>query len=51
MLCKLSVPGRLTYWIIVGQGPIVLAVGVGVGLFDIFFSRLSFSFLSRDGPI
>ena len=42
-------------WIIVGQGPIALAVGAGWGLFGHFFSRLSFLFsfsLSLgDGPI
>ena len=29
VLGKLSVPGRPTIWIIVGQGPIALAVGAG----------------------
>ena len=29
MLRKLPVPGRPTNWIIVGQGPIALAVGAG----------------------
>ena len=33
--------GVLLIWIIVGQGPIVLAVGAGWGCLDIFFSRLS----------
>ena len=33
VLGKLPVPGRSTIWIIVGQGPIALAVGVGWGLF------------------
>ena len=28
---KLSVPGRPTIWMTVGQGPIVLAVGAGGG--------------------
>ena len=46
--------GVLLIWIIVGQGPIVLAVGAG-GCLDIFFSHLSFLFsfsLSLgDGPI
>ena len=47
VLGKLSVPGRPTIWIRIGQGPTALAVGaVGVGL-DILslvyhFSRLSF---------
>ena len=29
MLGKLPVPGRPTIWMIVGQGPIALAVGAG----------------------
>ena len=33
---KLPVPGRPTIWIIVGQGPTALAVGVCGGCFDIF---------------
>ena len=32
----LPVPGRSTIWIIVGQGPTVLAVGAGWGCLDIF---------------
>ena len=47
--------GVLQVWMIVGQGPIVLAVGTGGGCLDIFFSPLSFLFsfsLSLgDGPI
>ena len=47
--------GVLLIWIIEGQGPTALAVGVGGGCLDIFFctSIISFSFsLSlRDGPI
>ena len=35
-LGKLSVPGRPTIWMIVGQGPIALAVCVGGGCLDIF---------------
>ena len=46
MLGKLPVPGRPTNWIIVGQGPIVLAVGVGGGCLDIFSLIYHFSFLS-----
>ena len=34
--------GVLLVWIVVGQGPIVLAVGAGGGLFGHFFSHLSF---------
>ena len=46
VLGKLPVPGRPTIWMIVGQGPIVLAVGAGGGLFGhitllYFFSSLS----------
>ena len=48
-------PERPTFWIIVGQGPIALAVGAGGGCLDIFFSPLSFlsSFFRSlgDGPI
>ena len=36
VLGKLSVPGRPTFWVIVGQGPIALAIGVGGGCLDIF---------------
>ena len=47
-------PGVLLVWMIVGQGPIALAV-VRMGLFRLFFSHLSFLFsfsLSLgDGPI
>ena len=42
VLGKLPVPGRLTIWIRVGQGPTALAVGAGGGWFGHFFSRLSF---------
>ena len=35
-LGKLSVPGSSTMWMIVGQGPIALAVGAGGGCLDIF---------------
>ena len=36
MLGKLTVPGRPTIWITVGQGPTALAVGAGGGCLDIF---------------
>ena len=55
VLGKLPVPGRLTIWITVGQGPTALAVGAGGGCF--WTSLLSPSFLSSfslslgDGPI
>ena len=47
--------GVLLIWIIVGQGPIALAIGAGGGGLDIFFSHLSllfsFSLSLVDGPI
>ena len=36
--------GVVLIWIIVGQGPIALAVGAGRGCLDIFSSRLSVCF-------
>ena len=36
VLGELPVPGRPTFWIIVGQGPVALAVGAGGGCLDIF---------------
>ena len=45
-LAKLPVPGRLTLWIIVGQGPTALAVGAGGGCLDIFTLIYPFSSLS-----
>ena len=36
MLGKLPVQGRPTIWMIVGQGPISLAIGAGRGCLDIF---------------
>ena len=44
-LGKLPVPGRPTIWMLVGQGPIALAVGAG-GVGGHFYSQLSFSPLS-----
>ena len=41
MLGKLSVPGVLLIWIIVGKGPTVLAVGAGGSCLDIFLSPIS----------
>ena len=35
VLGKLPASGRLTIWMIVGQGPIALAVGMGGGYSDI----------------
>ena len=43
-LGKLPVPGHPTIWMIVGQGPIALAVGAGGGCFGHFYSPLSFLF-------
>ena len=54
VLGQLPVPGRPTIWMIVGQGPIALAVGAGGGCLDIFTLIYPFSsfFLSLgDGPI
>ena len=56
VLGKLPVPGRPTVWmLIVGQGPIALAVGVGWGCLDIFTLHYPFSHLLPlslgDGPI
>ena len=45
-LGKLPVPGRPTIWMIVGQGPIALAVGAGGGCLDILSLVYHFSFLS-----
>ena len=44
-LDKLPVPGRPTIWMIVGQGPIALAVGAGGGCLDIFTLLYPFSHL------
>ena len=43
VLGKLPVPGRPTIWVIVGQGPIALAVGAGGGCLDIFLSSILYS--------
>ena len=45
-LGKLPVPARPTIWMIVGQGPIVLAKGEGGGCLDIFTLLYLFSPLS-----
>ena len=42
VLGKLPVLGRPTIWMIVGQGPVALAVGAVGGLFGHFYSSLSF---------
>ena len=51
ILGELPVPGRPTIWMIVGQGPIALAVGASVGSLDIFLlsSILSLLFLPLFG--
>ena len=46
VLGKLPVPGRPTIWMIVGQGPIALAVGAGGGCLDIFTLFYLFSSVS-----
>ena len=46
VLGKLPVPGRPTILMIVGQGPIALAVGAGGGCLDIFILLYLFSSLS-----
>ena len=46
VLGKLPVPGRPTIWMVVGQGPIALAVGAGGGCLDIFTLLCPFSPLS-----
>ena len=56
MLGKLPVPGRPTIWMIVGQGPIALAVGVGGGggcldIFTLLYPFFSFSLSLGDDPI
>ena len=40
VLGKLPVPGRPTIWMIVGQEPIVLAVGAGGGCLDFLPSSI-----------
>ena len=45
-VAKVLVPGRPTIWMIVGQGPIALAVGAGGGCLDIFTLRYLFSSFS-----
>ena len=42
VLGKLPVPRHPTIWMTVGQWPIVLAVGVGGGLFGHFYPPLPF---------
>ena len=49
-LGKLPMPGRPTVWMIVGQGPPVLAVGSGGGCFDVFTLICPFSPLFGGRP-
>ena len=54
VLGKLPVPGRPTIWMIIGQGPIALAVDAGGGCLDIFtllYPFSSFSLSLGAGPI
>ena len=54
VLGKIPVSGRPTILMIVGQGPIALAVGAGCGCLDIFtllYHFSSFSLSLGDGPI
>ena len=46
VLGKLPVPRRPTIWMIVGQGPVALAIGAGRGRSDIFTFLYLFSPLS-----
>ena len=41
VLCNLPVRGVLLTWIIVGQGPVALAVGVGEGFWTFFLSSIT----------
>ena len=47
MLGKFPVPGRLTLWIIVGQGPTAISVGVGGAVWAFFLLYRHFSLLSH----
>ena len=50
VLGKLPVPGRPTIWMIVGQGPIALAVGAGGGCWTCLLSAIfSLLFLPLSG--
>ena len=54
-LGNFPVPGRPIIWMVVGHGPLVLAVGAGWGCLDIFtldlFFLSSVSLSLGDGPI
>ena len=49
VLGKLPVPGRPTIWIIVGQGPVALAILAGGGCLDILLSIFSLLLLPLSG--
>ena len=51
VLGKLPVPGRPTVWMIVGQGPIALAVGAEGGCLDSFTLLCPISPLSPSGVV
>ena len=54
VLSKPPVAGRPTIWMIVGQGPIALAVGAGGGCLDVFTLHYLLSSISLslgDDPI
>ena len=54
VLGELPVPGRPSILVMVGRGPIALAVGAGGGGLDIFtlvYPFSSFSLSLGDGPI
>ena len=54
VLGKLPVPGRPSNWMIVGQGPIALAVGTGGVVWTFLLSSIlfcSFSLSLGDGPV
>ena len=54
VLGKLPVPGRHTIWVIIGQGPIALAVRAGGVLYGHCYSPIFsplFSLSLGDGPI
>ena len=54
VLGKLPVPGHPTVWIIVGQGPIALAIGAGgdcLAIFTLLYSSSSLSPSIGDSPM
>ena len=51
VLGKLPVPGRPTIWMIVGQGPTVLACGGCLDIFTLHYLFSSFTLFLEGGPI